>query len=344
MKGLSFVDRCRIQVFAGNGGDGCASFRREKFIPKGGPDGGDGGNGGSVHIRASKDTDSLLNLYYQPLRRAEHGGKGRSKQCYGRSGADLYVDVPCGTEVRLEKSGDFIGEVIEPGDAILVAQGGKGGQGNMRFVTSSYQAPREFTLGTRGEIKNLLIELKTVADVGLVGYPNAGKSTLLAAISPAKPKIASYPFTTLHPIIGTVAYDDYGQMKIADIPGLIDGAHKGVGLGHDFLRHIVRTKYLLFVIDMAGVDGRNPVDDYRNLKKELKLYSAELAARPSMAVANKMDLPEAEANYKAFIRRARQKPFKISAALGEGVDELRKELRKRIETTGPDRRAQSLPP
>ena len=294
MKGLSFVDRCRIQVFAGNGGDGCASFRREKFIPKGGPDGGDGGHGGSVYIRASKDTDSLLNLYYQPLRRAEHGGKGRSKQCYGRNGADLYIDVPCGTEVRIEESSDFIGEVIKPGDAILVAQGGKGGQGNMHFVTSSYQAPREFTRGTKGESKNLLIELKTVADVGLVGYPNAGKSTLLSAISPAKPKIASYPFTTLHPIIGTVAYDDYGSMKIADIPGLIDGAHKGIGLGHDFLRHIVRTKYLLFVIDMAGVDGRNPVDDYRNLKKELKLYSAELARRPSMIVANKMDLPEAD--------------------------------------------------
>ena len=338
MKGLTFVDRCRIQVFAGNGGDGCASFRREKFIPKGGPDGGDGGNGGSVYLRASKDTDSLLNLYYQPLRRAEHGGKGRSKQCYGRNGADLYIDVPCGTEVRIEESCDFIGEVIKPGDVILVAQGGRGGQGNMHFVTSSYQAPREFTHGAKGESKKLLIELKTVADVGLVGYPNAGKSTLLAAISPAKPKIASYPFTTLHPIIGTIAYDDYGHMKIADIPGLIDGAHKGIGLGHDFLRHIVRTKYLLFVIDMAGVDGRNPVDDYRNLKKELKLYSTELAVRPSMVVANKMDLPEAEVNYKAFIQRTRQKPSKISAALGEGIDELRKELRKRIESTGPDQR------
>ena len=338
MKGLTFVDRCRIQVFAGNGGDGCASFRREKFIPKGGPDGGDGGNGGSVYLRASNDTDSLLNLYYQPLRRAEHGGKGRSKQCYGRNGANLYVDVPCGAEVRMEESCDFIGEVIKPGDVILVAQGGKGGQGNMRFVTSSYQAPREFTHGAKGESKKLLIELKTVADVGLVGYPNAGKSTLLAAISPAKPKIASYPFTTLHPVIGTIAYDDYGHMKIADIPGLIDGAHKGIGLGHDFLRHIVRTKYLLFIIDMAGVDGRNPVDDYRNLKKELKLYSAELAVRPSMVVANKMDLPEAEVNYKAFIQRTRQKPAKISAALGEGIDELRKELRKRIESTEPDQR------
>jgi GTP-binding protein len=330
MKGLTFVDRCRIQVFAGNGGDGCASFRREKFIPFGGPDGGDGANGGSVYIRASKDTDSLLNLYYQPIRRADHGGRGQSKQCYGRNGADLFVDVPCGTEVRLEESGDLIGEVINPGDVILVAQGGIGGKGNMHFVTSSYQAPREFTHGTKGEIKNLLIELKTVADVGLVGYPNAGKSTLLAAISPAKPKIASYPFTTLHPIIGTIAFDDYGYMKIADIPGLIDGAHKGIGLGHDFLRHIERTKFLLFVIDMAGVDGRNPTEDYRNLRKELKLYSPELAQRPYMVVANKMDLPASTENIKEFKRRVRVKPFEMSAAEGMGIDELSLLLREKI--------------
>lgn len=330
MKGLTFVDRCRVQVFAGNGGDGCASFRREKFIPFGGPDGGDGAHGGSVYIRASKDTDSLLNLYYQPIRRAEHGGRGQSKQCYGRNGADFFIDVPCGTEVRLEESGEMIGEVINPGDVLLVAKGGVGGKGNMHFVTSSYQAPREFTHGTKGEIKNLLIELKTVADVGLVGYPNAGKSTLLAAISPAKPKIASYPFTTLHPIIGTIAYDDYGHMKIADIPGLIDGAHKGIGLGHDFLRHIERTKFLLFVIDMAGVDGRSPIDDYRNLRKELKLYSPELAHRPHMVVANKMDLPASTENVKEFKRRVRVKPFEMSAAEGMGVDELSLLLREKI--------------
>jgi GTPase len=331
MKGLTFVDRCRIQVFAGNGGDGCSSFRREKFIPYGGPDGGDGANGGSVYIRASNDTDSLLNLYYQPLRRAEHGGKGQSKQCYGRDGKDLYIDVPCGTEVRLEKTGEFIGEVIHNGDVLLVAQGGKGGLGNMHFVTSSHQAPREFTTGTKGETKNLLIELKTVADVGLVGYPNAGKSTLLSVISPAKPKIASYPFTTLHPIIGTVKFDDFDVMKIADIPGLIDGAHKGVGLGYDFLRHIERTKFLLFVIDMAGVDGRNPTEDYRNLRKELKLYSPELAKRPFMIVANKMDLAASTENVKHFKRSTRIKPFEMSASEGMGVDELKLVLREKIQ-------------
>ena len=323
MKGLTFVDNCRIQVSAGNGGDGCASFRREKFIPKGGPDGGDGGNGGSVYIRASKDTDSLLNLYYQPLRRAEHGEKGQGKQCYGRGGKDLYIDVPCGTEVRLEETGELLGEVIKPGDVLLVAKGGIGGKGNMHFLTSSHQAPREFTHGTKGEIRTLLIELKTVADVGLVGYPNAGKSTLLAAISPAKPKIASYPFTTLHPIIGTIEFEDYGRMKIADIPGLIDGAHEGVGLGHDFLRHIERTKFLLFVIDMAGVDVRNPVEDYRNLRKELKLYREDLAERPFRVVANKMDLPEAKTNLKDFVRRTKIRPVKISAAASEGTDEIK---------------------
>ncbi len=330
MKGLTFVDNCRIQVSAGNGGDGCASFRREKFIPKGGPDGGDGGNGGSVYIRASKDTDSLLNLYYQPLRRAEHGEKGQGKQCYGRGGKDLYIDVPCGTEVRLEETGELLGEVIKPGDVLLVAKGGIGGKGNMHFLTSSHQAPREFTHGTKGEIRTLLIELKTVADVGLVGYPNAGKSTLLAAISPAKPKIASYPFTTLHPIIGTIEFEDYGRMKIADIPGLIDGAHKGVGLGHDFLRHIERTKFLLFVIDMAGVDGRNPTEDFRNLRKELKLYSPELARRPYMIVANKMDLAASTENVKEFKRRVRIKPFEMSAAEAMGIDELRLLLRDKI--------------
>ena len=330
MKGLTFVDNCRIQVSAGNGGDGCASFRREKFIPKGGPDGGDGGNGGSVYIRASKDTDSLLNLYYQPLRRAEHGEKGQGKQCYGRGGKDLYIDVPCGTEVRLEETGELLGEVIKPDDVLLVAKGGIGGKGNMHFLTSSHQAPREFTHGTKGEIRTLLIELKTVADVGLVGYPNAGKSTLLAAISPAKPKIASYPFTTLHPIIGTIEFEDYGRMKIADIPGLIDGAHKGVGLGHDFLRHIERTKFLLFVIDMAGVDGRNPTEDFRNLRKELKLYSPELARRPYMIVANKMDLAASTENVKEFKRRVRIKPFEMSAAEAMGIDELRLLLRDKI--------------
>ena len=330
MKGVTFVDRVRAQVFAGNGGDGCSSFRREKFIPFGGPDGGDGGHGGSVYLRGSHDAGSLLDLYYQPLRRAEHGGKGRGKQCNGRCGADVYVDVPCGTVVKDYETGELIGEVIEKGATLLVAKGGRGGLGNMHFTTSTHQAPREFTEGTPGETRTLLVELKTMADVGLVGYPNAGKSTILSAISRARPKIAAYPFTTLHPIIGTIDFGDFSTLRMADIPGLIDGAHKGVGLGHDFLRHIERTKFLLFVIDMAGVDGRNPVDDYRSLKKELKLYSKELAGRDFMVVANKMDLPEAAAKLKEFVRRTKIRPLAIAAATGEGVAELKESLRERL--------------
>ena len=333
MKGVTFVDRVRAQVFAGNGGDGCASFRREKYIPLGGPDGGDGGDGGSIYMRGSHDAGSLLDLYYQPLRRAEHGGNGRSKQCTGRNGEDVYIDVPCGTVVRDFETGELIGEVLEKHDVLLVARGGRGGMGNMKFTSSTNRAPREFTHGTPGEIKKLLVELKTVADIGLVGYPNAGKSTLLAAVSRARPKIAAYPFTTLHPSIGTIDFGDFSTLRMADIPGLIDGAHKGVGLGHDFLRHIERTKFLLFVIDMAGVDGRNPVEDYRNLKKELKLYSKELAQRPFMVVANKMDLPEAAAPLKDFIRRTKVRPLQLSAAAGTGIAELKQMLRDRLSPT-----------
>ena len=333
MKGVTFVERVRAQVFAGNGGDGCASFRREKYIPLGGPDGGDGGDGGSIYMRGSHDAGSLLDLYYQPLRRAEHGGNGRSKQCTGRNGEDVYIDVPCGTVVRDFETGELIGEVLEKHDVLLVARGGRGGMGNMKFTSSTNRAPREFTHGTPGEIKKLLVELKTVAHIGLVGYPNAGKSTLLAAVSRARPKIAAYPFTTLHPSIGTIDFGDFSTLRMADIPGLIDGAHKGVGLGHDFLRHIERTKFLLFVIDMAGVDGRNPVEDYRNLKKELKLYSKELAQRPFMVVANKMDLPEAAPQLKDFIRRTKVRPLQLAAAAGTGIAELKQMLRDRLSPT-----------
>ena len=327
MKRITFIDRVKTYVHAGDGGKGCVSFRREKFIPLGGPDGGDGGHGGSVFLRASKDTASLLDLYYQPHRRAGHGGHGRGKQCTGRHGEDLYINVPCGTQVRVADTNENLGEVVKPGDELLVARGGRGGLGNMHFVTPSHRAPREATPGTPGERKTLILEMKTVADVGLVGYPNAGKSTLLRAISPARPKVAAYPFTTLHPVVGTVEFGEYSTLTVADMPGLIDGAHKGVGLGHDFLRHIERTRFLLFVIDMAGVDGRNPADDYLNLRKELQLYSEELAQRPYLVVANKMDLLESKKHLKQFSRRTNQKPLQISAATGEGVDRLKKALR-----------------
>ena len=328
MKPTTFVDQVRIQVFAGNGGHGSATFRREKYIPHGGPDGGDGGDGGSVFLRASKDAASLLDLHFAPIVRAEHGEKGRGKQQYGHGGADKIVPVPVGTEVRDHETGEFLGEVLADGDQLKVAQGGKGGLGNMHFQTSTHQAPTEFTEGVPGEIKTLKLTMKTVADVGLVGYPNAGKSTLLGQLSAARPKIAAYPFTTLHPQVGTVVFDATHAIRVADVPGLLKDAHKGVGLGHDFLRHIERTRFLLFVIDMAGIDGRNPTDDFLNLREELRLYNAELADRPYWVLANKMDEPAAKKNLTSFKRRTKEKPLELSAALGEGVEELMKKLFK----------------
>lgn len=330
MKNLTFVDQVRIQAFAGNGGNGVASFRREKFIPYGGPDGGDGGNGGGVFLRASKDVASLLDLHFAPLVRAEHGEKGRNQQQYGRGGRDKVVPVPLGTEVRDFETGEFLGEVLADGDRLQVAQGGRGGLGNMHFQTSTHQAPTEFTEGTPGEIKTLRLTMKTVADVGLVGYPNAGKSTLLSQLSAARPKVAAYPFTTLHPQVGTVVFDATHAVKIADVPGLLKDAHKGVGLGHAFLRHIERTHFLLFVIDMAGYDGRNPTDDFLNLREELRLYNPELAERPYWVLANKMDEPAAQKNLAAFKRKTKEKPLELAAALGEGVPALKARLFKRF--------------
>lgn len=352
MKGIAFKDRVISYLYAGNGGDGCASFRREKYVPLGGPDGGDGGHGGSVFLRASKDVDSLVNLYYQPIQRAAHGGRGKGAQRTGENGADLHILVPCGTQVwdvpsikpgapsaaadfdadEAERGGvfkvdrQFLGEVVRDGDLLLVAQGGHGGRGNIHYKSSTHQAPTEFTRGTEGETRTVILELKTVADIGLVGYPNAGKSTLLSVLTAAKPKIAPYPFTTLNPLIGTMMFEDFTSLRIADIPGLIDGAHAGVGLGHDFLRHIERTRFLIFMIDMAGSDGRRPADDYRNLRKELKLYSEDLEQRPFLVVANKMDLPGAPENLKSFRRSTKLKPVALSAATGDGVPELRQLL------------------
>lgn len=362
MKGIAFKDRVIAHVFSGDGGDGCCSFRREKFIDKGGPDGGDGGHGGSVYVQASKDIDSLVSLYYQPRQRAQHGGKGTGAQCTGATAPDLVIPVPCGTQVwevpvepEPEPEGaeaipggmviDFaaesaaeskrrifdakrrlLGEVVNDGDRLLVAQGGRGGRGNQHYATSSHQAPREFTTGTKGETRTLIMELKTVADVGLVGYPNAGKSTLLSKLTNKHPKIAAYPFTTINPLIGTLVFVDHTKLRVADIPGLIDGAHDGIGLGFEFLRHIERSAFLIFIIDMAGVDGRDPVEDYRNLRKELKLYRADLLERPNLVVANKMDLPGAAENLKKFRQRTRTKPLPMSASEGEGVDAVRETL------------------
>lgn len=327
MKAIVFRDQVKLYVAAGNGGDGSAYFRREKFVPFGGPSGGDGGDGGSVFLVGNVQVDSLLDLYDQPHQRAQPGDKGGTNQSTGRRGESLRIQVPRGTVVRLEqKDGPILGEVMQDGEELLIAQGGFGGKGNVHFKTSSNQAPKEFTPGTDGERKVLWLELKLIADVGLVGYPNAGKSTLLSKLTHAHPKVASYPFTTLNPLIGTLETPDFRRVRIADIPGLIDGAHEGVGLGHEFLRHIERTRLLLFVLDMGGVDGRDPLEDFQNLREELRLYNPELEYRPYRVIANKMDEPEAEANLARLREETGEHPFPTIAELGDGVEVLKSEL------------------
>lgn len=330
MKLITFKDKVKLYAIAGNGGDGICSFRREKYVPRGGPDGGDGGRGGHVTLKADPNANSLLDLYYNPHQKAEHGGRGGSARKHGKNGEDRTVLVPPGTVVTDLETEEILGELVEEGEELLVARGGKGGMGNIHFVTSSYQAPREFTLGEPGEEKTLQLELKLVADVGLVGYPNAGKSTLIRSLTEAKPKTAPYPFTTLNPTIGVITYDDFNTLKVADIPGLIDGAHEGVGLGHEFLRHIERTTFLVFVIDMGGVDGRHPWDDYKNLREELRLYREELDSRPFYIAANKMDWPGADENLARFIEKTGETPLEMIAELGEGVSALREDLYNRF--------------
>ena len=337
MKNRTFVDEVLLHAVAGNGGNGSASFRREKFVPYGGPDGGDGGRGGHIILEGSRDTDSLIGIYYSPQRRAEHGGYGRGQQSSGRCGRDMVILVPCGTTVRNHATGELLGDIVEHGQQLMIAKGGRGGRGNCHFKTSTHQAPTEFTPGEMGEDVTLKLELKLVANVGLVGFPNAGKSSLISKLSDAHPKIAAYPFTTLNPIIGTMVFEDYLRVTVADIPGLIKGAHEGVGLGHAFLRHIERSAILVYVIDMSGLDGRKPYEDYRDLKQELKLHRADMIKRPSLIVANKMDVPESAENLKEFKRKTRTKPVLISALTGEGTDALRQTLRELWESHQPDR-------
>ncbi len=328
MKSRTFVDTVTIYVTAGNGGNGCVGFRREKFVPKGGPDGGDGGRGGHVILRADRDVDSLIRLSYAPHQRARHGGHGRGKRCHGRNGEDLIAKVPCGTEVHDAETGELLHDLIAHGDEVSAATGGKGGNGNCHWATSTHQAPMEHTDGEEGQVATLRLELKIVADVGLVGFPNAGKSSLLTALSDAHPKIGAYPFTTLNPIIGTLIFDDYTRMTMADIPGLIEGAHEGVGLGHAFLRHIERASYLVFVVDMAGVDGRRPHEDYLHLREELELHRADLLERPCLVVANKMDAAEAQDHLVTFRKKTRTQPLLVSALDGTGLPELKQAVRE----------------
>jgi len=359
-----FVDRIKVLALAGKGGRGSVSFRREKFVPKGGPDGGDGGRGGDVILRADRHVDNLANLFYEPIIKAKNGSHGKGKKMAGRAGANKIVKVPVGTIVwpaeesqrptpinreqapnsdksragaqhpMLNSDRSAIQPVVDlvrDGQEFVLCRGGGGGKGNVHFKSSRNRAPRQYTDGEEGEHGYFLLELRTIADAGLVGYPNAGKSTLLRKLSAARPKVAAYPFTTLHPVVGVMELPGYRHATIADIPGLIEGAHRGLGLGHEFLRHITRCPLLIFVIDIAGSEGRSPLEDLQNLRREIDLYDPALSSRPWLVVANKMDLPNANENLEMLREKfPRISIIPISAAKGEGIDALKETLSGRI--------------
>lgn len=328
-----FYDRAQIYVRAGSGGDGSATFRREKFVPRGGPDGGDGGRGGHIYLLADAHLNTLLPFKEKRRFLAERGNNGGTARKHGRDGADVTIRVPPGTVVRAEIDGEVYEIDLEsPGMRLLVARGGKGGLGNTHFVTSTHQVPRIAELGEPGEELEVELELKLLADVGLIGFPNAGKSTLLSMITAAKPKIAPYPFTTLQPNLGVAAVGDY-SFVVADIPGLIEGAHRGVGLGFDFLRHVERTRLLIHVIDTAGVDGRDPLADFQQINEELRLYQPELAERPQIVALNKTDLPSAQARLEQLREQLglpKDDIFTISAATNQGIDTLMQAVTMRL--------------
>ena len=312
MKTRTFIDQVDVIVRSGKGGDGAASFRREALVAFGGPDGGDGGRGGDVVLRASTHVNSLISLYFDPKLYAEDGVPGSGKRCYGRRGKDLVVDVPCGTLVTDLDTSLVVADVVEPGQRVVIAKGGAGGFGNVHFKSAVNQAPTEHTPGGPAEERRLHFELKTIADAGLLGFPNAGKSSILTALSSATPKIASYPFTTLNPIVGTIEYDDFAQIRMADVPGIIEGASQGVGLGIAFLKHLERARVLVYMIDMAGTDNRKPWDDYRVLADEIAAFNAELPERPFLVVANKMDQAAARKNLKRFVKETGITPIALS--------------------------------
>jgi GTP-binding protein len=356
-----FVDRIKVFAQAGSGGRGCVSFRREKFVPKGGPDGGDGGPGGDVILHADQHVDNLSHLFYEPIIKAKNGGHGMGKKMHGRSAPLKIVKVPVGTivweaehrtsDVEHRTSNETadqsaIGDsraAIQPvvdltrdGQEFVLCRGGAGGKGNVHFKSSRNRAPRQYTEGEEGEQGHFLLELRTIAAAGLVGYPNAGKSTLLRKISAAQPRVAAYPFTTLHPIVGVVEFPDYRRSMIADIPGLIEGAHRGLGLGHEFLRHITRCRILLFVVDVVGSEGRNPIEDLRNLRREVDLYDPALSKRPWYIIANKIDLPGASENLEALRNQFRMIDVTgISAKTGEGIEALKRKLQIWVGETVP---------
>jgi GTP-binding protein len=317
-----FVDEVTVKVCGGRGGDGCVAFLRERFRPHGGPAGGDGGNGGSVVFEARLDVNTLYDLTKRRIIKAENGRPGEGKNCSGKKGRDVVVRVPVGTVIRLHGSKSVMADLTEELQRFSAAAGGRGGRGNQHFATATNQSPRHAESGERGEERELDIELKLIADVGLVGAPNAGKSTLLRRISSARPKVGSYPFTTTEPVLGIVDSGDYTQLVFADIPGLIEGAHRGIGLGDEFLRHIERTAFLLQMVDLVPPDGSDPAAQLRMLRSELKAYSSELAERPSLVVGNKLDLDGAREALDRLRRDTGEEVVGISAQKGEGVPQL----------------------
>ena len=328
-----FIDEIDVSVKGGDGGAGCMSFRREKFIPRGGPDGGDGGDGGSVILEADPAITTLLDFHYQRHYTAERGQHGKGANKHGRSGADTILKVPLGTVVSDRDSHELLGDLIQSGQRLMVARGARGGRGNARFATSTNRAPRRADLGRPGQERWIHMELKLLADVGVIGFPNAGKSTLVSRLSAAKPKIADYPFTTLEPTLGIVRVDVHRSLVIADLPGLIPGAAEGKGLGHRFLRHTERTRLLVHLIDLDLSHGRDPVDDYRAIQDELRAYSVELAARPQIVAANKAELPGTEARRATIDRFCATEglPFHaVSAVTGLGLPELVHDIAARL--------------
>jgi GTP-binding protein len=321
---MQFLDRAKIFVKGGDGGNGVTAFRREKFVPRGGPSGGDGGRGGSVWMEATTQLNTLLQFRFNPEFRAGRGLHGEGDKRHGKDGEDRNIQIPVGTVITDADTGELFHDFSEPGERLIVAKGGRGGRGNAQFATSTNRAPRYHEDGAPGESKSFQLELKLIADVGLVGFPNVGKSTLISRISAARPKIANYPFTTLEPHLGVVAYGDEGSFVVADIPGLIEGAHEGTGLGLEFLRHIERTKLLAHVVDISST-GRDPVNDFQKIKRELGLYKTDLLSKPQIVIASKMDALDDPARLQSlqeFCDVQGLRLFEISAVTGHGIEQL----------------------
>ena len=332
-----FLDYVKIFIKAGNGGNGAVSFHREKYVPNGGPDGGDGGNGGDIIFVADKDMNTLIDFKFKKHFRAENGTSGGAKNCTGKCGENLVIKVPTGTVIRDTQSGNVIADLFEDGEQFVALKGGRGGKGNVRFAHAQRQAPSFSQLGETTEEHQVTLELKTIADVGLVGFPNVGKSTLLSMLTSAKPKIANYHFTTINPNLGVVQmFDD--SFVIADIPGLIEGASDGAGLGHYFLRHIERVRLIVHIVDISGSEGRDPLDDYYKINQELENYSLKLGSLPQIVVANKADMLEDPAYLEEFSKKIGKKVHLISAIIGEGLKELLTDIKQMVDELPPPSR------